>query len=174
MAGRFETAIALVFAQPHHASTGTEALLGMRPRGEHGCDHLGGGLACFRRPEHASLRCPGGIVLVCLGHMGSHRAVAPPEGRTLVTGHPSALVEEFDDLRTETRLELLLDEGVGHGIGVPVDVHVIIDVHAAQFPLGICIGWGGQRSEGGTVQGLEHALAGAGEFFEGPLIEGHE
>ena len=129
---------------------------------------------CFRRPENQPVWCPFGIVLVGLGHVGGHRAVAPPEGRPLVTGHPSALMEDFDDLRTEARLELLLDEGIRHGIVVPIDFHVIIDVHADQFPLGVLIQLGGQRSEGGTVQGLEHALAGAREFFEGPLIQGHE
>src|SRR5262245_50489132 len=67
-----------------------------------------------------------------LGHVGSHRAVAPPKGRTLVTGHPFALVDEFNHLGTETRLELLLDQGVGYGIVVPVDVHVIIDVLCAR------------------------------------------
>ena len=91
-----------------------------------------------------------------------------------MTGHPCAFVEDFDDLRTETRLELLLAQGVGDGIIVPVDFHVIIDVHADQFPLGILIRLGGQWSEGRTVQGCEHALAGAGEFLERALVEGHQ
>ena len=76
-----------------------------------------------------------------------------------MAGHPFTLVEDFDDLRTETYLELLLDQGVGHGVVVAFDFHVVVDVDAHQFPHGILIGLGGQCSESGTVQSLEHALA---------------
>src|SRR4029453_2523882 len=100
--GGFEAALAIAFAQPHNAQTRAEALLGMRPRGQNGFDHLGGGLARFRGPENEPLGCPFGIVLVGFGHVDGHRAVAPFEGRTLMAGHPFALVEDFDDLRTET------------------------------------------------------------------------
>src|SRR2546427_10442085 len=75
-AGGFEAAIAIAFAQPHDAQTGAVALLGMRPRGENGFDHLGGSLARFRRPENEPLGRPFGIGLVCLGHVCGHRAVA--------------------------------------------------------------------------------------------------
>ena len=116
-------------------------------------DHLGGGLARFRCPEHEPLWGPFGIVLVGLGHVGGHRAVAAFEGRPLVAGHPCALVEDFDDLGTEAHLELLLHQGVGHGIIVPVDFHVVVDVHADQFPLGILIGLGGLVGGGRDGQG---------------------
>ena len=66
-AGGFEAALAITFAQPHDAQTGAEALLGMRPRGKNGFDHLGGGLACFRGPENEPLGCPFGIVWWALG-----------------------------------------------------------------------------------------------------------
>jgi hypothetical protein len=92
----------------------------------------------------------------------------------LVTGHPSALVEDVNDLRTEARLERLLDAGVGHGRGGPVDCRVIIDVPAAQCPCGLRIRLGGQRAEGGTVQGCAHALAGAGELLARSPVEGHQ
>src|SRR5215470_4199824 len=100
-AGGFEAALAITFAQPHDAQTGAEALLRMRPRGQNGFDPLGGGLTRFRGPEHEPLRGPFGIVLVSFGHVEGHRRVTPLEGRPLVTGHPFALVEDFDDLGTE-------------------------------------------------------------------------
>ena len=97
-------------------------------------DHLGGGLARFRRPENEPLGRPFGIVLVGLGHVGRYRAMAALEGR-LMTGHPFALVEDFDDLRTEAHLELLLDQAIGDGVVVPLHFHVVVDVDADQFPL---------------------------------------
>jgi len=158
-AGGCEATLARAFAQPHDAHTGAEALLGMRPRGQNGCDHLGGGLTRLRGPKHEPLGRPCGRGLVGCGHVDGHRAVTPFAGRTLMAGHPCALVEDFDDLRTETDLELLLDQSVGHGVIVAVDFHVVVDVDAHQFPLGILLGLGGQWSESGTVKGLEHALA---------------
>ena len=77
--GGFEPAITIAFAQPHDAQTGAEALLRMRPRSEDGFDHLGGGLARFRCPEHEALGRPVRIVLVGLRHVGGHCAVAALE-----------------------------------------------------------------------------------------------
>src|SRR5262249_7013490 len=69
------------------AQTRAEALLGMRPRGENRFDDLGGSLARFRRPENEPLGCPCGIVLVRLGHVGRHRAVAALVGGAVMAGH---------------------------------------------------------------------------------------
>ena len=108
--GGFEAALAIAFPQPHDAQTGAEALLRMRPGGENGFDDPGGGLARFGRPEHEPLGRPFGILLVGLGHMRGHRAVAPLEGGPLMAGHPGALVEDFHDLSTQAYFELLLDQ----------------------------------------------------------------
>jgi hypothetical protein len=143
LAGGFKATLAIAFTQPHAAQTGAEALLGMRPRGQNGFAHLGGGLARFRGPENEPLGRPCGIVLVGFGHVDGHRAVAPFAGRRRMAGHPFTLVEDCDDLRTETDLELLLDEGVGHGVIVAFNCHVVVDVAAPQFPLGILLGLGG-------------------------------
>ena len=55
--GGFEASLPIPFAQPHHASTGAEALLGMGPRGQNGFDHTGGGFPRFGGPEHEPLGC---------------------------------------------------------------------------------------------------------------------
>jgi hypothetical protein len=143
LAGGFKATLARACTQPHEAQTGAEALLGMRPRGQNGCAHLGGGLARCRGPEHEPLGRPFGLGLVGLGHVDGPRAVAPFAGRTLRAGHPFALVEAVDDLRPETDLALLLDSGVGHGVIVAFNFHVGVDVDAHQLPLGIRIGLGG-------------------------------
>ena len=88
-----------------------------------------------------------------------------------MAGHAFALVEEFHDLRTQTYVELLLDQRIGHGVVVAFDFHVVINIDAGVFPLGIFIGLGGQRAEGGTVERLKQLLAGAGEFLEGTGIQ---
>ena len=118
-AGGFEAIIAIAFAQPHDAQTRAEALLGMRTRGENGFDDWGCGLSGFRRPEHEPLWGPCGIVPVRLGHVGRDCAVVALVLGALVAGHPVALVEDFDDLRTETPLERLFDQAVWHGGIVP-------------------------------------------------------
>jgi hypothetical protein len=68
-----------------------------------------------------------------------------------VTGYPLALMEQFDHLRAEAGSELLLDQGIGHRIGVPLDVDRVVDVDPQPFPLGVVVGIGGQRSSGGAL-----------------------
>ena len=87
---------------------------------------------------------------------------------TLVARHPVPLMEEFDDLSTQTHLELFFDQAVGHGVIVPGDFHVVVDVLADQFPLGILVGLRRQRPEGRTVEGLETRSGESGEILEGP------
>ena len=81
-------------------------------------------------------------------------------------------MEALDDLGTEAHVALLRDQALGHGIVVPFDCHVVVDVDADQFPHGILLGLGGERSEGGTLQGLDEALAGARQLLAGPLVQG--
>ena len=69
-------------------------------------------------------------MLVGLGHVGGHRTVAPLERRPLVARNPGALVEDLHDVRTETHLELLLDQGLGNRVVVAFDVYMVVDVDA--------------------------------------------
>jgi hypothetical protein len=72
--------------------------------------------------------------------VGGHRAVAALEEGPLMAGHSFARVEDFDHLGTEAHVELLFHQAIGHGIIVPVHLHVVVDVHTDEFPLGIFIG----------------------------------
>jgi hypothetical protein len=47
-------------------------------------------------------------------HMIRYGTVAALMRRALVARDPGALVKEFDDVRTQAHIELLLDQGVGH------------------------------------------------------------
>ena len=92
-----------------------------------------------------------------------------------MAGHTFPLVEEFHHLRTQTYVEVLLDQRIGHRVVVAIDFHVVINIDPGVFPLGIFIGLGGQGPEGGTVECLKQTLAGARKFFEGTGIQGrHE
>jgi hypothetical protein len=76
------------------------------------------------------------------GHVRRDRAVASFEARADVAGHAGPLVEEFHHPGTDTHLELLLDERIGHRIVVAFNFDVIINVDAGAFPLRIVIGLG--------------------------------
>ena len=126
---------------------------------QNGFDDLRGGWAAVDRQTDQALWGPGRILPVRFRHVRGDGAVTPLEGRALVAGDPFALVEDFHHLGSEAHLELLLDQALGHGVVVPGHFDVVVDVDADQCPLGILIGLGGQWSEGGTLKGLEHALA---------------
>jgi len=91
-----------------------------------------------------------------------------------VTGHPLAFMEEVDDLSAETGIERLFDQGVGHGIVVTADVHVVLNVDAHPFPLGIRIRQGGKRAQGGAIERVKRALPGAGQFLERTAVKFRE
>jgi hypothetical protein len=76
------------------------------------------------------------------GHVRRDRAVASFEARADVACHAGPLVEEFHHPGTDTHLELLLDERIGHRIVVAFNFHVIINVDAGAFPLRIFLGLG--------------------------------
>jgi hypothetical protein len=92
-------------------------------------------------------------------------------GRTLMAGDARPFVEDLDHLGGETDFQLLFDEGIGDGVVVPIDVHMIVNVNAYEFPLGILIGLGRERLESRTVERLKNTLTGAREFLKRPLVE---
>ena len=105
------------------------------------------------------------------GHVRRDRAVASFEARADVACHAGPLVEEFYHPGTDTHLELLLDERIGHRIVVAFNFHVIIKVDAGAFPLHLFIGLGWEGLQGGAVECLKQTASGAGQFPEGAGIE---
>src|SRR5712691_6913145 len=102
----------------------------MGARGENGFHYLRGGPSTVGRPPDQPLWGPFHIMTVGGGHVRSDCAVTPFEARAEVARHASPLVEEFHHTGTDTHLELLLDERIGHRIVVAFDFHVIINVDA--------------------------------------------
>ena len=92
------------------------------------------------------------------GHVRRDRAVVSFEARADVACYAGPLVEEFYHPGTDTHLELLLDERLGHRIGVACNFHVIVNVDAGAFPLSIFIGLGREGLQGGAVEGLSACL----------------
>jgi hypothetical protein len=143
-AGRFQPLGAVAFPPPHEASTRPEALWGMGTRGKKALHHACGGGPTVGRPPQPLLRGPFCVMLVGGGHVRSARAGAPVAARAQRTRHAGPWVEELYHSGAHAPLELLLDEGIGHGIGVAFDFHVRIEVDARAFPLRLFIGLGRQ------------------------------
>ena len=173
-AGGFKPLGARAFPQSHDASTRPEALLGMGARGENGFHHLRGGSPTVSCPTDQPLRGPFCLMTVSRGHVRGDRAVAALKARAQMARHTDPFVEEFHHPGTHAHLELLLDEGIGHRRVVAFDFHVIINVDASPFPLGIFIGLGRQRLQGRAVERLKKTLSRAGQFLEGAGIEGRQ
>src|SRR5256885_1309067 len=100
----------------------------MGPGGENGFHHTGGGLPTGSRPTDQPLGRPLDIMSVSFGHVSRDGAMAPFEEDAWVTGHPFAMMEDFDHLSRQSHLELLFDQCVGYGIVMAVDVHVVVDI----------------------------------------------
>jgi len=146
-------------------------LLRMRLGGETGFHPARRGHATALGPRDEALGRPLGIIAVRPGQVRSHRPMAALDPQAPVTGHPLAFMKEFNDLSAEAGIELLFDQGVGHGIVVTADVHVGVDIHAHPFPLGVVIRQGGKRTEGGAISSVQRTLPGAGQFLEGTGME---
>jgi hypothetical protein len=173
-AGGFQPFSTIAFPQPHDAQTRPEALLGMRTRGENRFHHLRGGRTTVGRPSDQALRGPFHVMAVSRRHVRGDRTVASFEVGAEVARHAGALVEEFHHPGTHTHLELVLDERIGHRIVVAVDFHVIINVDAGTFPLGVFIGLSRQGLQGGAVECRKEALSGARKFLKRVSIEGRQ
>jgi hypothetical protein len=70
----------------------------------------------------------------------------------------------------QTHIELAFDQGVGHRVGVAVDLDVDVGSDLRLAPFGELIGPGGQRAQDGTLDGLEVAEARALELLEGRVL----
>ena len=60
-----------------------------------------------------------------------------------MAGDPLALMETLDDGCAVTDVEWLFDQGVGYGVVMPIDLDVIVDMHAGLLPLGKLVRLGG-------------------------------
>ena len=94
----------------------------------------------------------------CALGMCSGVVVCPGAPRTpQVAGHPAATMEQLDGLLGDAGLDHLARQAIGHGVEVPLHLDVVVEPGAAATPLGVGVGFGRQRQQGGPLQALRTA-----------------
>lgn len=171
LTGGFESRVAILPAQAQHAQTGPVALFGMRAAVQDG-GHDG-----RRRGAHGlgPVDQPGGrpvpIALVGQGQVRDHGGVAPLLSAADMARHPLAVVEALEGRGGEAHLELGADQGRRHAVVMPLHLEVPVNVDSGLSPLGIDIGFGGERLQRGPVHDVEDRSTAAGEFLEGAGVQ---
>ena len=87
------------------------------------------------------------------------------------TSAAPALVEQLDGRGGVARLDLLVEELVGHAVGVPFDLDVVIDVDAAGRPLRHDVAGGGQGPERRAVEPRIDRPAADAELLQRAVVE---
>ncbi len=72
-----------------------------------------------------------------------------------MAGDTLTAVQDFDDVRRQTYLDLAFDELVGHRVVVAFNRDVVVDVHARLFPQRELVGLRRQRAQRRTVELFE-------------------
>ena len=106
-----------------------------------------------------------------LGHVLGRGGVPALQVGAAMAGDPLPPVEAFDGAGGGPEVELKADEGIGDGVVVPVERHVIVDVDADLLPGGELAGLPGQGLQGGPVDLLEEFPAATGQLAEGLVVE---
>ncbi len=72
-----------------------------------------------------------------LRHVRRERRVAAALAAARMRSHALAAQEDLDGRCREAQLHALVDEGVGHGVEVAVELDVVVEIHARGLPLGV-------------------------------------
>jgi hypothetical protein len=88
-----------------------------------------------------------------------------------MTGDAFPLMETLHHLSTQADVEWLLHQHRGHGVGVPLNFAMAVEVATGLLPRGICVGLRRQWPEGWTVEDLPQLLVCARPPREGAGIE---
>ena len=109
-------------------------------------------------------RCALGMcsgMVVCPGRRSSRRWLATA----------AATMEHLHGLLGDAGLDHLAHQAIGHGVQVPLHLDVVVEPGAAATPLGVGVGFGRQRQQGGPLQALEQRLPAGAEMAHRPGIE---
>jgi hypothetical protein len=80
-------------------------------------------------------------------------------------------VQDLHRRRREAHLDRLTNQRVRHAVVVPLDLDVVVDVHARLLPLGEGVGRRGQRQQRRPLHLLEELSTIALHLLEGAAIE---
>ena len=111
------------------------------------------------------------MVPVGLRHVGrvggvpARRVIAPMGGDAL------AAMEELDGRRADPRVHDFVDEGIGHGVVVAVELDVVVDVDARHGPLAVDERLGRQRPQRGVIEAFEELTAAGAVEAHGPRVQ---
>ena len=170
-AGSFQSCIAKVFGQPQDAQTASKALLGMGTRVE---DRLDQGLCVgsdFARPADEAIRSPLRPLLMGFGHVFFDGGVPALLIAADVAGHALVFVEAFDGGLCDAHIDFVFGQLIGHTVVMALHFNVIVDIDGGFFPLGILLGFCGQRIERRPIQSVKQLFSAAGQLLKRFAIE---
>ena len=100
------------------------------------------------------------MALMGFRHVGGLGGVPAPQMAADMGGHALAAMEQLDRGEGQAGVDVLVAEGVGDRVVMPVQLDVVVDVDAGVVvPLADDEALGGQRPEGGLVQAHEEVVA---------------
>ncbi len=114
------------------------------------------------------------MTLVRFGHVFSQRGMAAFARTPPMRGDPVPFVEDFNRRGCQADVQGLPHEAMRDTIAMPLHFKMIIEMDSRVPPFGIFVGRGRERFEGWLFIRQELGVTRAGEFLEGPVIEGRK
>jgi hypothetical protein len=163
---------AVVLGQAQETEARAIALLGMGPIRENRLHQRGGVRADGARPVDEARGRPLEMALVRLRHMGGIGGVPPADDTAPMRGDALGPVEDLDGRRGQAGVDVFVDERVGDGVVMALELDVVVDADAgADFPFAVDEGLGGERAERRLVQALEELAAAGAVEAHGARVE---
>jgi len=158
--GGLEAGVAVAFGKTQDAEARAVALLGVRPVREDGLDEGRGLRADGAGPGDEARGRPLEVALMRFGHVGGVGGVPAAEMAAGMGGHPLPAMEELDRRHGQAGIDEFVAEGVGDGVVVPVELDMVVDIHASVvLPFADDERLGRQGPKGGAIQALEELPA---------------
>src|SRR5712691_6030606 len=159
-AGGLDTVGAVLLREPQQAETGPIALLRVRPARENLLDERRGVRPHRGPPADQAGGTPLQMRAVRVGHVLGDRGEAAGMMTAAMHPDPRAALKYFEGRGRESKIDGLMNEPMGHGVEMPLDVDVIVDVHARLAPLGVDEALGRQRPKRRLIETREEIPAG--------------
>ena len=162
LTGVLESRRRVLPGQGQESQTASIGLLGMTAGGQERLHHLAGGDPDPVGPLQEAFRAPAAYGLVRLGHVCGEGRVATRSKIFSVTGHPFPVMEDLHDGLGDADPDLLVDQGMGDGVKVAIDLDVVVDMDPRFLPPGQLVAGGRKRTECRLLPGEEEILSGSG------------